>query len=625
MKFNTKMNGYWILILTLGFSLMQVTCDSGQKENTVIVEKKAKVLTVAISNLVDIDTIEIQLESERNKILSKNKDRSTINPAGGFTAPKASVWYLVMDSKIEKNTRATVLLNDFDPHGKYTINGAFFKDIKAQQASFNIPTENLLEWENSLTLEPEATVLQYFTSSIFSVLNEDFHQSFQLLSEDWSGTIRVFGIGINGRQKIAEYYILEDPKEAYDPDSLLKYKNQGITKDRLLTALKTTIDLTLRMQDQSENAPTLGGLNLFYDYDAKTYRRPHWIWSSGPNIKMLLDAANNVPELRRHYSPTILKESALRIGKTTQLFQQQNPTHPAYGIVTSRWKEVGHSLEAHGGFEEFYSVADALFLVGWGWIPLFRETNDSSFLHGSQLMVVGTQKLLDQYEILPMDYIESEQKWKDFTISEAGFGTEGINELYLETKNPGVKKTGQLYIDRLLSRFQQQDGLWARKFNFNPEKIIASQKHTRGQGWAMEGLISSYTMTKDQKYKRLAEKMANVLMEYQHEDGFWTYNFDKSVSEVGISEKGTALWSLLFYRLYHITQNPAYLETARKALVWCMDNQYTGPDIEGYGGIIGVTSQSGVTYRKWYPMTCSYTSGFFGLAILEELKLQNTK
>jgi hypothetical protein len=56
-----------------------------------------------------------------------------------------------------------------------------------------------------------------------------------------------------------------------------------------------------------------------------------------------------------------------------------------------------------------------------------------------------------------------------------------------------------------------------------------------------------------------------------------------------------------------------------------MDNQYTGSDIEGQGGVIGLTFQSGVTYRNWFPLACSYTSGFFGLAILEELKLQNNK
>ena len=106
-------------------------------------------------------------------------------------------------------------------------------------------------------------------------------------------------------------------------------------------------------------------------------------------------------------------------------------------------------------------------------------------------------------------------------------------------------------------------------------------------------------MSKDPKYLQMAERMAQVLMDSQHEEGYWTDNFDKPAEEVGISEKGTALRSHLFYRLFAITKNPLHLETARKALIWCMDNPYMGPDVEGYGGIIGLTSQSGVTYPHW--------------------------
>ena len=440
-----------------------------------------------------------------------------------------------------------------------------------------------------------------------------------MLSEDWGGKVSIYGINKKDKKLLSAHVVVSSPEDQLNK-ALNKYKPKELSKERLLASLKATVEFTLRMQDKTPNSPTNGGLNLFYDYKAKTYRRPHWIWASGPSIKLLIDTANNVPEITQNISKKHLIEVATQIGVTSQKFQIKDPAHPAYGIVTSRWKEIGEKLEQHAGFEEYYSIADALFLVGWGWMPLYRETGELKYLEDSKLMVESAQKLLDAYEVVPMDYIVSEKKWKDYTISEAGFGPEGICEVYLDTKDETVKTTGKLYINRLLNRFQQDDGLWARKFNFNPEITIPSIKHTRGQGWAMEGLISSYIMTKDVKYLKLAERMADVLMKYQNEAGYWAYSFDKPASEVGISEKGTALWSLLFYRLYDINKNPEYLETARKALIWCLDNQYMGEDVEGHGGLIGITSQSGVTYRNWYPMACSYTSGFFGLAVLEELK-----
>jgi len=94
------------------------------------------------------------------------------------------------------------------------------------------------------------------------------------------------------------------------------------------------------------------------------------------------------------------------------------------------------------------------------------------------------------------------------------------------------------------------------------------------------------------------------------------------VEEVGISEKGTALWSLLLYRLHHVTGNPAHLQSARRALRWCLDNQYDGPDPEARGSIVARSQSSAVGYRWWFDVSCAYTSAFYGLAAIEELHLQ---
>ena len=193
--------------------------------------------------------------------------------------------------------------------------------------------------------------------------------------------------------------------------------------------------------------------------------------------------------------------------------------------------------------------------------------------------------------------------------------------LYEVTKDERTREISELYMSRLLPKFQRPDGLWERSYNFDTKTASPTRHHTRGQGWAMEGLVSSAKMRPEGKYKELAERMAEQMMKWQHESGYWTYLFSKPVSKVGISEKGTALWSLLFYRLYAITENPAHLKTARKALEWCMDNQYAGNDPDAYGSLVGITPQSGVTYRNWFPLSCTYTSGFFGLAALEELKI----
>jgi len=611
------------VVITIFLSL---TCGNIFAQTNPIVKKSGKELLVRFLNLTNIDSIEIHIHSNRNVNISKSADSSAYNPAGNVHRPSFSpVWYPVIDIFNEDSSKGVAVFSNSADNGKYSMNGMYFKQLGEVVDTVFIDKERLLNWENNLTTEPAAELKGFYLSYKFPISRDSFEHTFRLLSANWSG--RIVGYGFRGNNKIiiGENYVKKNVEKTKPKNDLKSYHSTGLNKERLLASLKATVKFTMGMQDKSPNSPNFGGLNLFYDYDSNTYRRSHWIWASGPSIKLLLETAKNVPEITSDIPAKELRQVALEIGKAGQNFQDKDPNSPTYGIVTSRWKEIKRNLEQHAGFEKYYSIADALWLIGWGWMPLYHDTADKSFLEGSKLLVDVTKKLLDEYEIIPMDYIQSEQRWKDYTISEAGFGPEGIVEVYFETKDEIVKSTGVTYIERLLNRFQQENGLWARKFKFNPSEFTPSIKHTRGQGWAMEGLISSFRTTKDDKYKELATRMANVLMKYQNKEGYWSYLFDQPANKVGISEKGTALWSHLFYRLYDITKNPEHLKTARKALNWCLENQYSGSDIEGYGGIIGLTSQSGVTYRNWFPLACSYTSAFFGLAVLEELKLQNAE
>ena len=136
----------------------------------------------------------------------------------------------------------------------------------------------------------------------------------------------------------------------------------------------------------------------------------------------------------------------------------------------------------------------------------------------------------------------------------------------------------------------------------------------------MEGLLSSYKLLEDIVYLQKAEKMARAMMSYQNEDGSWYFKFDRGAEHTGISEKGTAYWSGLLYRLYDATQNPEYREAARKALDWCVENQYLGEDSDGWGGIIGRTPSSGIIYRRFFDLSCTYTSVFFADALVRGWK-----
>lgn len=161
-----------------------------------------------------------------------------------------------------------------------------------------------------------------------------------------------------------------------------------------------------------------------------------------------------------------------------------------------------------------------------------------------------------------------------------------------------------------------------RSYNRLSDTVNPTTNHTRGQGWAMEGLLAALRLFPDEGHLDRCRRMADNFVDTQLDSGSWAWRFDQPVEEVGISEKGTALWSYLLYRVYKYTGEKRYLDSARKALGWCLENQYDGLDVEARGSILGRTAQSAVGYRQWFDISCVYTSAFFGLAILEELQLQ---
>ena len=99
----------------------------------------------------------------------------------------------------------------------------------------------------------------------------------------------------------------------------------------------------------------------------------------------------------------------------------------------------------------------------------------------------------------------------------------------------------------------------------------------------MMGLLASHRMMAEDRYLEQARQMAEHLVAAQHPAGYWAFRFDQPVELVGISEKGTTLWSLLFYRFYNQTGDERYLEVARKALLWGVGTQYAGVDPNAAG------------------------------------------
>ena len=581
------------------------------------------------------DEIILEIHSDRNQKVSKLTDVSPNNPKGfnPLMDPGKDMWFPVIDIELIDGLQAVAELDAVAQSGHYSWNSNFWPNYQRLQDEL-VFEDHLEHWENHLYGESETARLKKFflrkTIPVEAFIStKKFQYEVKTLSSDWSGEIKAFA-NVNDELELVGVF-----QVAKKPTTNVVNQSAELKRENLISCLRQAVEFVLSCQNTNPLSPTYGGLFLFYDLDAKTFRRSDWIWTYGPAIKLLLDAAK-IPELTSEFGYEKLMEAAKLIGEASLRFQLLDKTHPAYGLTLCRYDPKLFYAE---GFTGYLSPVDSHFLAGYGWIPLYEATGDHRFLDAAVLQTEQIGRILTQDTIVEQDFVLKAGKWKNWTMDESGFGMQGFAEVYKVTRDEDHKRTGKEYLDGLINVLENPDGLWYRNWHRNqPDRtddrwpagkpvgvpvLMKDGETARGNGWAMIGLLAAHRMMPENghyldKAKTLAENMLNL----QLEDGSWPFKLYESASEGGVSEKGTPLWSMLFYQLYEVTKDPRHLEAAQRALQWCMKKQYAGEDLLAAGGIVGTTWAAGLVYRNYFPLICSYTMDWFGLALLEQLKLK---
>lgn len=555
----------------------------------------------------EIYEVEVRIESDRNRRITKISDISKLNPSPPPPNPAREVFYAVVDVGIDAGMEG--VMNFSTAPAECFINQNVYKAPVPLGDQIVFSGDRLMQWENAVFVSPGTVETRgFYLRFRVPVIHGRLDRQVRLLSDQWAGRVSVHAVGGAqlGSTRVEPGEVAQIPAPT----------GELLSANRLRESVIESIGYTLRSQDRTPGSPFFGGLNLFYDLDAATYRSNYWIWGWGPSVKMLLDS-EQIPEIARRFEPGVVGRVAREIGEASLRFMVVDPKNPARGVPVSRWNR---GLNFPTGYEERISVSDAQFLSGWAWLPLYHTTGNSAYLDAAKTLTDATERLTAEQGIIWQDYYEETQKWADYFVDESGFATEGIAELYAVTKDPRHRDIGLTYFDRVREKLERPDGVWNRGWNKNTGMMSAAFI-SRGMGWAMEGLLASHRMKPEGGYLDRAKILAEHLMGWQHPDGSWSINADKPASVVGTAEKATGLWSLLFYRLYHETKDPRHLQAARRALAWGVANQYFGSDVEARGSVVGSAHDAAVGYRAWFPVSCTYTSAFFALAAMEELRL----
>lgn len=593
--------------------------SSDEREAELQLSKNGKELLVEGYIPKGITEFEIRIESDRNHPVSSAREiyRDDPNPewaAKNFQKSPLDTRYPVVDVALELGMDGVCVFEE-EPTGDYIFGGPYFRDSSPLKKEIILPSHKLEHWENSLMLDHTTPKIEkVYLRKTFPVILREFTHSFRLLSEDWSGRVSLVVYNDDKATEIASAQIEKTPIVSKKAMELEKMKGGPVSRERLIAALDLVIADGLRRQNNNPASPTYGSLFAFYDVEAKLHRTSYWNWASTQYVKMVLDAIH-VPEIQKLYNKEELIASADKIGRNILKYQVKEEGHPSEGSFLVIWMRRFHS------YAKWIGTSDSGVMVRWALMPLYEATGDSTYLEASKYWAVKKAEMLDDFDVLPHFYRYDEDLFNAKILDETGWDPEGHAALYEVTRENQFRESGKKFMDKHMKVFQREDGLWHRAYDWTTKENVETMRMTRGSGWAMEGLLAMNRMYPDTIYLQYAEKMAKHLQENQNEDGSWSFIFDKDPKEVSVTEKGTPLWSLLFYQLYEATGKSEYLQTARKALSWCLENQYTGPDVEAIGGLVGSTSHSMVGIREYFPSSCAYTTGFFGMAILAELKV----
>ncbi|MCH6259143.1 hypothetical protein MLD52_21480 [Puniceicoccaceae bacterium K14] len=632
------MNTTALALKTLGLSLFifPILCDAKDLQ-AITIEQSLDPISVSVELPEEYSRIRWEIESDRNQTIAKFSERSVHAPDSYKYPPYSDdheIWFPTIDIELDPSYTSVSLFENVSNGDTVCLNGNFWDDCSALETDVRYD-HHLEEWENQLFVSSSTAELKSFHIEKSSTPKKnDRHATlrFTSLAKEWNGVVSAWGQTENGDWvKIAAKHIKTKAVESDERGEAIT--TELLDRETVVQNLHTTLNFLLNSQNTNPLSPSYGSLNLFYDLDSKTYRRSDWFWSLGPALNFLTDVTN-FEEIADTVSYKKINTSARLVAEASLRQQVTDPSHPAYGLVMCRYDP---RTDSPHGAEGYYSPADSYFLAGWGWMPYYLASGDQRFLDASVLMTEGISKILTYDEVVEQDYLMKEGRWKNWTMDESGFGMKGAEQVFKVTQDKDHQAIGRAYIESLLAVLEREDGLWDRTWHRNsPEradngwpvdtplgtpKLIKMRYNTRGLGWAMIGLLSSHgLMPEDDVYLNKAIRLAQHLVDAQAAEGHWEFQFSGNNPYAEVSAKGTALWSLLFYQLYEYTKNPEHLDTARKALVWCINNRYLGSDPEAYGGIDETNRESGVVYRRWNRLVCGYTMSWFGLALIEELK-----
>ena len=348
-----------------------------------------------------------------------------------------------------------------------------------------------------------------------------------------------------------------------------------------------------------------------YDLDDHTYRLSSWVWTNAIiakawwtkySIQGCEESRKKAEELSK-----LLIDWQIKDGDNKGAFICRTDIVPDAPMGNIRW----------------LAPNDSALIGGYSLSPLYKYSKDKNIYNSIVSLgewVVNAGMKSDGR--LRVGYNLDEKYWDDnWLYVDSGFTNVLFRELFSITGDDKWRKACVLFSDWYISNFSNPSG--AMNSAWFSKRVYTSHNYfSRGQGWAIEGLIAAYECTKKEKYLVRAFKCADFCVREQNSNGSWYYEIGDS--DGGECNKATPVLAYVLARISEYTKNNKYHNAAKRALSWCKSHIYNGNDKNAKGGIVTWTWEGCITRPRNRRTAVPYANAYANMAklILEKEHLE---
>lgn len=213
---------------------------------------------------------------------------------------------------------------------------------------------------------------------------------------------------------------------------------------------------------------------------------------------------------------------------------------------------------------------DSAYIANNSLLSAYRLTKNEKYLSAATKCADWVMTSSQPNGLVPFGYNVDSMEWiTDHNIVDIGFTAGLFCELYKITKEEKYKKFAIDFSESYIKSFYDKNiGLFSTYINSRGEK--RGGYFSRGQAWALEGLIPVYEICNDNKIFDLIEKQALIICNHQLRNGGWPCNFQGLRQLMGEDCKGISCIAKSLLNWSRLSNNRETLEKAVEAAChWC--------------------------------------------------------